>query len=234
MIFNYKSKIMSAGFIHIPSLLNKEQLGTIDEMLTKVEFIDGRATASMGARSVKNNLQVKANDATLPQLQQVINDALYNNLLFNAAVFPKHIYPILFSKYEPGMQYGWHVDSPVMGNPPIRTDLAMTIFLSAPADYDGGELMIQTPNGNVHLKPERGDAVVYPCAYLHCVNSISRGTRLAAVSWIQSSIRLAEQRQILLQLNQVHGAVANKDMNSPEANLLLQTYSNLLRMWTEI
>ena len=225
---------MSAGFIHIPSLLNSAQLTTIDELLLKVEFIDGKATASLGAKAVKNNLQVNVNDATLPQLQQIINDALYNNLLFNAAIFPKNIYPVLFSKYEPGMNYGWHVDSPIMGNPPIRTDMAMTIFLSDPATYEGGELLIQTPNGNVQLKPSRGDAIVYPCAYLHCVNAISSGTRVAAVTWIQSSIRLAEQSQILLQLNQVHGAVAQKDMNSPEANLLLQTYSNLLRMWTEI
>lgn len=225
---------MSAGFIHIPSLLNTAQLITIDELLSKVEFIDGKATASLGAKAVKNNLQVNVNDATLPQLQQIINDALYNNLLFNAAIFPKNIYPVLFSKYEPGMNYGWHVDSPIMGNPPIRTDMAMTIFLSDPATYEGGELLIQTPNGNVQLKPSKGDAIVYPCAYLHCVNAISSGTRVAAVTWIQSSIRLAEQRQILLQLNQVHGAVAQKDMNSPEANLLLQTYSNLLRMWTEI
>jgi len=225
---------MSAGFIHIPSLLDAEKLKQVDELLDLVKFIDGKSTASMAAKMVKNNLQVNADDAALPQLQQIINDALYNNLLFNAAVFPKHIYPILFSKYEPGMNYGWHVDSPLMGNPAIRTDLAMTIFLSDPASYEGGELLIQTPNGNLQLKPSKGDAIVYPCAYLHCVNTISSGTRMAAVTWIQSSIRLAEQRQILLQLNQVHGAVAQKDMNSPEANLLLQTYSNLLRMWSEV
>lgn len=225
---------MSVGFIHIQSLLNAEQLKNIDELLPQVEFIDGKSTASMAARSVKNNLQANINDNKLPQLQQIINDALYNNLLFNAAVFPKDIYPVIFSKYEPGMQYGWHVDSPIMGNPQLRTDLAMTIFLSDPSAYEGGELMIQTPNGNLQLKPEKGDAIVYPCAFLHCVNSISSGIRMAAVTWIQSSVRLAEQRQILLQLNQVHGAIANKDMNAPETNLLLQTYSNLLRMWTEI
>jgi PKHD-type hydroxylase len=225
---------MSAGFLHIPSLLDTAQLITIEELLKKVAFIDGKATASLGAQSVKNNLQVNVTDESLPQLQQLINNVLYNDLLFNAAVFPKHIYPVIFSKYEPGMQYGWHVDSPLMGHPPIRTDLAMTIFLSDPASYVGGELLIQTPNGNVQFKPAKGDAIIYPCAYLHCVNAITSGTRLAAVTWIQSSVRLAEQRQILLQLNHVHGAIAQKDMNSPEANLLLQTYSNLLRMWTEI
>jgi PKHD-type hydroxylase len=179
-------------------------------------------------------LQVNANDATLPQLQQMVTAALKENLLFNAAIFPKQVYPILFSKYEPGMHYGWHVDSPLMGNPPMRTDVAMTIFLSDPATYEGGELVIQTPSGNVQLKPNKGDAIVYPCAYLHCVSTITKGIRMAAVSWIQSSIKNGEQRQILLQLNQVHGAIANSNPGSPEANMLLQTYSNLLRMWTEL
>lgn len=140
---------MSAGFIHIPSLLSAAQLIQIDELITKVEFVDGKSTASMAAKSVKNNLQVNANDSTLPVLQQIFNDALYNNLLFNAAVFPKNIYPVIFSKYEPGMQYGWHVNSPIMGNPPIHTDMAMTIFLSEPSAYEGGELLIQTPNSNL-------------------------------------------------------------------------------------
>ena len=225
---------MSAGFVHIPEIFSPEQLKTIDELLEQVSFVDGKATASLGARSVKNNLQVNADDRSLPTLQQIISEALYNNLLFNAAGFPKSIYPFLISKYESGMNYGWHVDSPVMGNPPIRTDLAMTLFLSDPSTYTGGELVIQTPNGQVQLKPAKGDAILYPCTYLHCVNEVTNGTRVAAVTWIQSSIRQAEQRQILLQLNQVHGAVAQRDMNSPEANLLLQTYSNLLRMWSEI
>lgn len=225
---------MAAGFIHIPELLSKDQLQNIDALLQQTAFIDGKATANLAAKAVKNNLQVNANDATLPQLQQIINASLKDSLLFNAAIFPKHVYPILFSKYEPGMNYGWHVDSPLMGNPPIRTDVAMTVFLSEPSTYDGGELIIQTLNGNVQLKPNKGDAIIYPCAYLHCVNTVTKGVRMAAVSWIQSSIKNAEQRQILLQLNQVHGAVANKDANSPEANMLLQTYSNLLRMWTEL
>lgn len=85
-----------------------------------------------------------------------------------------------------------------MGEPVIRTDLAMTIFLSDPTAYEGGELVIQTSFGPVPLKPAKGDAILYPCQFLHCVNEVKKGERLAAVTWVQSNIQLTEQRQILL------------------------------------
>jgi PKHD-type hydroxylase len=167
-------------------------------------------------------------------MQAIINNALASSPLFNAAVLPKYVYPFLISKYTPGMYYGWHVDSPLMGNPPVRTDVAMTLFLSDPAAYEGGELVIQAGQHNIPFKPAKGDAIVYPCQYLHCVNEVRSGERRAAVTWIQSAVRAPDQRQILYNLNQVHALLSHKNQHAPETNLLLQTHSNLLRMWTEV
>jgi PKHD-type hydroxylase len=121
-----------------------------------------------------------------------------------------------------------------MGEPAIRTDLAMKIFLSDPATYDGGELMIQTAGGAVAVKRAKGDAILYPCQFLHCVNEIKSGERMAAVTSIQSNIQSPEQRQLLFELNQVHALLQQKDKHSPEANQLLQTCSNLFRMWADV
>ena len=220
------------SLIQIPQLLIHEKLTQIDALMESSLFVDGANTASMAAKSVKNNLQIdKNNTQTLPQLQSIILKALETSPLFQIATLPKHIYPIIFSKYSEGMTYGWHVDSPQMGSPAIRTDLAMTIFLSDPSTYEGGELLIQGSQGVTAYKPNRGDAVVYPCMYLHCVNPITQGERRAAVTWIQSEIGSVEKRQILFDMNQIHGSLYQKDPNSIEANLLLQTHSNLLRMW---
>ena len=119
-----------------------------------------------------------------------------------------------------------------MGDPAIRSDLAMTVFLNDTASYTGGELVIQTSSGPVAMKPAKGDAILYPCQYLHCVNEITNGERIAAVTWVQSNIRSTEQRELLFQLNQVHAILPDK--HSQEANLLLQTYSNLFRMWADV
>jgi PKHD-type hydroxylase len=225
---------MSNQFIQIPSLLSKEELSQIEDLIRKANFVDGKLTASFAAREVKNNQQIDANDNLINEINNLLASIIQNNQLFNTIAMPKTIHPFLVSKYGPGQYYGWHVDSPAMGNPVVRTDLAMTIFLSDPDNYEGGELVLQTGAGVVSLKPPKGDAIVYPCQYLHGVNAVQRGERLAAVTWIQSIVRSPDQRQLLLQLSQVHSMIAQKDKQSAEAQLLLQTYSNLWRMWADI
>jgi PKHD-type hydroxylase len=225
---------MSQQLIHIPQLLTATELITIDALIASANFIDGKLTATLAAKDVKNNLQIEAGNVSLAEIQKVISGALAQSPLFNIAALPKTVYPFLVSKYSAGKYYGWHVDSPVMGKPPIRTDMAMTIFLSDPASYEGGELAIQSATGITNFKPAKGDAVLYPCQYLHCVNEIKSGERVAAVTWIQSNVKDPGQRQILFELNQVHSTLFQQVPNAPATNLLLQTHSNLFRMWADV
>lgn len=226
---------MSQQFHHIPSLLKPEEIILLEPLINKAVFVDGKATASMAAKEVKNNLQVEAGAAgNMDTIRHLLTKAIQSSPFFQAAAQPKKVHPFIISKYTAGKYYGWHVDSPIMGEPPIRTDLAMTVFLSDPSAYEGGELMIQTSAGNMAVKPAKGDAILYPCQFLHCVNEIKAGERLAAVTWIQSNIQSAEQRQLLFQLSQVYALLLQKDKQAPEANLLLQSYSNLFRMWADV
>jgi PKHD-type hydroxylase len=225
---------MSQQFHHIPSLLKAEEIKQLEELIPQAEFIDGKATASMAAKDVKNNLQLNASDAVMHSIQQILNNAIKSSPYFNAAAQPKTVHPFIISKYSPGKYYGWHVDSPIMGSPMIRTDMAMTVFLSDPSTYEGGELLIQGSAGPMAMKPNKGDAILYPCQYLHCVNEVKSGERMAAVTWVQSNIQSTEQRQLLFELNQVHALLQQKDKHSQEANLLLQCYSNLFRMWADV
>lgn len=226
---------MSHDFIQIPNLLRPAEVKEIEGLVEKAHFIDGKATASLAAKTVKNNLQVDAMSGdTVSQVQQIVAKALAESPLFQVTALPQRVYPVLISKYDPGKYYGWHVDSPVMGDPAMRTDLAMTIFLSDPSAYKGGELMLQTNAGVINFKGNKGDAILYPCQYLHCVNQVTEGERVAIVTWIQSKVKSREQRQLLFMLNQVHAMLHARDMNSQEAILLLQAHSNLLRMWSEL
>ena len=226
---------MSQQFHHIPALLKPEELTALEKLISQANFVDGKATASMVAKEVKNNLQLDNSDpGTMGSIQQILNNALQTSPFFQGAAQPKKIHPFIISKYGSRQFYGWHVDSPIMGEPAIRTDLAMTVFLSDPATYEGGELMIQTSGGAVAVKPAKGDAILYPCQFLHCVNEIKSGERIAAVTWVQSNIQSPEQRQLLFELNQVHALLNQKDKHAPETNQLLQTYSNLFRMWADV
>ena len=123
----------------------------------------------MAAREVKNNQQLETSEGAI---QDILNKAIGSSPFFQAAAQPKRVHPFIISKYGPTQYYGWHVDSPIMGTPTLRSDLAMTIFLNDPSTYEGGELLIQTSAGSVALKPAKGDAVLYPCQFLHCVNEV--------------------------------------------------------------
>lgn len=225
---------MSQHFLQIPALLKAEELAEIENLTADAAFVDGKLTASLSARDVKNNWQMDADDEAAAKVQAIFENALKTSPLFNIAALPKRVYPFIVSKHALGNYYGWHVDSPLMGEPPLRTDLAMTIFLSDPESYEGGELIIQSESGTAAFKPAKGDAVLYPCQYLHCVGEVRSGARLAAITWIQSNVKSPEQRQILFQLNQVHASLYNQAPHAPETNLLLQTHSNLFRMWADL
>ncbi|WP_276132235.1 Fe2+-dependent dioxygenase [Polluticoccus soli] len=221
-----------AIYLHVKELLNSQQLTVVHNLLETARYADGRETATAAARDVKNNLQVDMNAPQYGMLQQVILDGLNNSMLLRDAIFPKHVYPFLISKYTDGMEYGWHVDSPLMGNM-MRTDIAITVFLNDPDKYEGGELELQSSSGTLLYKFAAGDAICYPCTQLHRVRPVIKGERRVAVSWMQSMVKDAESRKMLFDIQQVIDSLRAVDLQSVEAHLLQQTHSNLLRMWAD-
>ncbi|MDX1911330.1 MAG: Fe2+-dependent dioxygenase [Saprospiraceae bacterium] len=226
-------------YIVVRGLLQPIELNLIERLLAAANFEDGAATATDAAKLVKRNLQIPKNgSAEKQQLDAVILRAVSQNVLIQSALLPTRILPPIISKYEPGMHYGMHVDSPIMGDPQvgaIRTDVGMTIFLSDPASYKGGELAVHTQAGTEErYKLERGDAIIYPTTQVHGVLPVTSGVRLAAVTWMQCAIRNPQQREMLQHLKTVQGSLEKQNPQAPENLMLLQVYSNLIRMWAEM
>ncbi|NER49941.1 MAG: Fe2+-dependent dioxygenase, partial [Symploca sp. SIO1A3] len=198
--------------LSIAKVLTPEELNLITEQLDAADFIDGKATAGWHARVVKHNTQL-TNQATYAQdLKDLVKKALWRNQLFQIAVQPKVIHSILFSRYEEGMSYGRHVDNALMGNQnKLRSDVSLTVFLSEPSTYGGGELVMETIEGEQAIKLEAGDAIVYPSSFLHRVEPVTEGIRLVAVAWVQSLVRDPQDREILFDLDTVRRAIFHKD-----------------------
>jgi PKHD-type hydroxylase len=215
-------------------LLDREQAEQIVAVLEKARFVDGKATARGQAGDVKFNLQTDRGDESLEPLDFILRGALARHDGFQAFTHPKAIQIPIYSRYEPGMTYGPHVDRAIMGElARVRTDLSMTLFLSAPESYDGGELTIRSETGEDSVKLDCGEAVVYPSTAIHYVAPVSRGVRVAAVTWIQSMFRDAAMREILWDM----WAVLQRIPPSldPELQLLLsKTYNNLIRHAAEL
>ncbi|MCK6443639.1 Fe2+-dependent dioxygenase [Elstera cyanobacteriorum] len=215
----------------LADILPADRLTALVDRLKTARFIDGKATAGWNATGVKENQQAYA--PGVAQLAAEIETALRQHPVFALAARPKRLHPILFARYEPGMTYGYHVDDPLMGDPPLRTDLALTLFLSDPETYDGGDLIIDQPGGEQAYKLPFGAAVLYPATTLHQVAPVTRGVRLVAITWIQSLIRDPGQREILFDLDTARRMLFARDGKSREFDLLSKSFANLLRLWAE-
>lgn len=225
--------------IHIVNnLLGDRELNLVNMVVSQLTFQDGATTATDAAKMVKRNLQVPQKEAAIKQqIDGIILQALSSNAYLEQNVLPYKVLPCIISMYETGMFYGRHVDSPIMADPQvglIRTDFAMTLFLSDTEEYEGGALCLEVGGEIEKIKLPKGSAIIYPASVLHWVEEVRSGRRLAAVTWMQSLIGNVEHRNIISQLKMIQKQLEQMDPQSPQSLGLLQIYSNLMKMWAEL
>ena len=220
--------------ICIPDIVTPAEARQLRDRVLQLKFVDGSATAGVYARTVKRNQQLE-NSPETQKLQEFVMQALMRSVEFERFAFPRNMKPIMFSRYEPGMEYGTHVDNAVMsGRPPVRSDVSLTLFLSEPDTYDGGELTIQTLTGEEQIKLPAGSIVTYPSSTLHRVAPVTRGVRVAAVTWVQSMIRDPSCREILFDLEATRRSIFETQGKTREFDLISKCFANLMRKWAEI
>jgi PKHD-type hydroxylase len=215
----------------ISDVLDAAAIAEAREALATAEFADGRATAGWHAKLVKNNLQASSSNERVVALRDSLTKTIRANAMFALAARPKTLTPLILSRYQPGMEYGSHVDDALMGG--MRTDISFTLFLSDLETYDGGALVIETTGGEDDVRLPAGSMVVYASTTLHRVAPITRGERLAAVGWARSFVRDATQRELLFDLDTARHRLFKREGKTQEFDLLSKTSANLLRMWAE-
>lgn len=220
----------------VPDVLSPEELAAVRTGLARAGFSDGAGTAGWSARGVKRNLQVTPASPGYDEVAQVVSVAFRRNATLMTALLPMASTRVLFNRYGTGMEYGPHVDAPVMGGmgSAVRTDIAITIFLSDPEGYDGGEL-VALSNGRGHeVKLAAGAAVAYPANTLHHVKPVTRGTRDAAILWVQSQVRDPARREILWDLENAKRQLFGREGKSATFDTIDRSHANLLRMWADV
>jgi PKHD-type hydroxylase len=222
--------------LEIDGLLESAQLQKIDQILAEAEFVDGKLTAGMAARKVKNNQELKGSPEQMRLLIRILTSAMGQNADFRSAALPYRMADPIFARYHPGMTYGDHVDDPIMGlsGQRFRSDVSMTVFLRDPHSYEGGELVIRTSFGEKRVKLSAGSAVIYPSSSLHHVAEVTQGERVVALAWIQSYVRDAAQRELLYELDQAREHLLINQSQEPTTGLVDKSYTNLLRMWSDV
>jgi PKHD-type hydroxylase len=225
--------------ISIPGVLNKAEVAQCRKVVDEAQWIDGRATAGEQSGSVKRNMQLPEDLPAARQLGDMILDALARNPLFISAAVPLRIFPPLFNRYCSGEHFGTHVDGAIRAIPGtsvrIRTDLSVTLFLSEPDEYDGGELMVEDKYGTQAVKLPAGDLVLYPSTSLHHVTPVTRGARTASFFWLQSMIRDDSMRTILFDLDQsIQQLATERGVGDEVCVRLTGVYHNLIRATADV
>ena len=222
----------------IPNLLTPAELTHLRTRLSQADWVDGKVTAGYQAQQVKQNAQIPENSPISRELGDLVLAALARSPLFISAALPLRVFPPMFNSYAGGQTFGAHVDTAIRQlastGQRIRTDLSATLFLTDPADYDGGELDIHDTYGLHSIKLPAGSLVLYPATSLHAVRPVTRGARVSSFFWLQSMIRDEAQRTILYDLDTAIQQLATDTPNHPANLKLTATYHNLLRQWSEL
>jgi PKHD-type hydroxylase len=221
----------------IPGLLSAAQLSEFQRVLATAEWVDGKATDGYLSSRTKSNEQVQEGHPVARRLGNVILDELDKNPLFISAALPSKVVPPLLNRYSGGQSYGGHIDGavrPIGGTPHrVRTDLSATVFLTDPAEYDGGELVIGDRGEEKRVKLPAGDMVLYSGGTVHRVAPVTRGVRLAAFFWVQSMVRDESKRSILFDLDNTQQQLIRTGADHDACVRLAGIYHNLLRQWVD-
>ncbi len=216
--------------IGLENVIAPDQLRALRSRIAAARFSDGKATAGWYAKDIKQNEQLSSDDPASAEIIAAIDAALKRHPLFIPATHPKSL-RLMVNRYRDGDSYGRHIDDAYMAAQ--RTDIALTLFLSEPNDYDGGELVIELASGEQRMKLPAGAAVVYPATTIHRVEPVTRGERVACVGWIESRLRDPGEREIVYDLERARRAMYQAGGKTREFDLVSKAVANLLRRWGE-
>ena len=225
--------------ISTPDILGKQEVADFRRIMDAHVWEDGRSTAGAQSAEVKQNDQLPPDSKVARELGNRVVSALLANTQFISAAVPLRIFPPLFNRYTQGKFFGEHVDNCVRGDHltgmRIRTDLSVTLFLSEPDEYDGGELIVKDYYGDQRVKLPAGHAVLYPATSLHSVTPVTRGARVSSFFWIQSMIRDTHARRMTYDMDlAIQTLVERLGRNDSEVRSLTNIYHNLIRNWAEL
>lgn len=232
----------------IDGILDREKLAKVKGVIEKASFVDG--LISGGGEGHKKNLELSPGTENYIEVLNITERAVRENKEFMLTAFPRYMTRPIISRYEVGMFYKEHIDFPVMGfvspnqtmgrglsplgHNYVRSDLSMTLFLSDPDSYDGGELTFTWPTGPIKIKLEAGSAILYPTGARHSVSMVTRGVRYAAIFWVQSMFPVEAHRQAACNAHKLVMTIGKTAPDSDAYNLAQDNFYDLCRILAEV
>jgi PKHD-type hydroxylase len=217
-------------FLQIENFLSAAEIQRIAALALETSFVDGRRSNPHNA--TKYNVIAEPNDPKGQEVAQIALGALQRSEAVRNYAFPQRVAVPVLTRYDSGMTYGAHVDSAFMpvGPQPLRSDVSCTMFISDPAAYEGGELVVYLGSEEIRIKGKPGQAVFYSSTCVHQVTPIQSGERLVIITFIESQIADPMRRELLHSLGEVR-ALEGLKMDWRNRTRLEYVIANLQRMW---
>jgi PKHD-type hydroxylase len=218
-------------FLQIENLLTTIEVAAVAEIARQAKFVDGRR--SNPHNPTKDSAIADPSDPIAQKASQIALAAFQRSEEARNFAFPQRMAAPSLCRYETGMKYGAHIDAAYLplGAQPLRSDVSCTVFISAPKDYEGGELVAHLGSEIIRIKGDAGSAVFYPSTTVHQVAPVSAGERLVIITFIESQIPDQLQRDLLYSLGEVRALEALK-MDWRNRIQLDYVIQNLHRMWS--
>jgi PKHD-type hydroxylase len=183
-------------------------------------------------------------DAAGDAAGDVIGPTLLSHEPFANAILPTALTPFRFERHEPGTPIPDRMENPLVGlgtAQSMRIDAVCMVFLSDPASYDGGELIIDATTTPTPVKLSAGNAVVFPAGDFQAVSPVTSGRGWVAGCGIQSAVRGTREREILTEMwvvmNDFKALQSPDGSGGPGGNdghiILGKARSNLIRLLAE-
>jgi len=216
------------GMVIIDNLLHDQVIDLIMTDLSDIKFRKphgGGEERETFVKNVKQHTELRPHhDKIVGKHSQYLQGLLMKSKVVAMVVQPKKMRYFQFNHYSGGQNYGWHNDASHMGG--LRTDFTVVIGLSDPSSYEGGDHLFYHDGETSRVRVQKGQALLYPSGVLHRVTPVTKGTRVVGISWIESLIKSAAHRDMLIEIQQLMGFCKKSEMASIRA---ISLYGNLRR-----
>ena len=169
------------SYAYWEALFTKEECEKIIKIGKKKEFI--KATTKSKSDIRKGKISWLYSTDNLEWLFRKITDVVLdlNKRYFGFDIFSMNE-GLQFTNYKaPSDKYGKHVDKALNIN--VRK-LSISIQLSDPKEYEGGELWLYDDEKGMQMKKEQGTLILFPSYTLHEVKPVTKGERNSLVTWV--------------------------------------------------
>lgn len=172
---------------------NYDSSDFVEDIIEKGEVADPKIATVYGTEEDKFQHNIQYRDCytsfiidpdIMDQLLKYFGPVL-KKLKYNIS----HLESLQYTVYDEGHYYNWHQDNhPAPYEDGTIRKLSMTMFLTDPDEYEGGELEIEFggPGDNSKIesfKGKRGSIVFFHSTNWHRVTPVTKGTRKSLVGW---------------------------------------------------